>query len=61
MLVSDLSGTEIPDSEAARITITYSDARRCQIVLDVRASEVDDLANKGARQARRGRKPKGSA
>jgi len=59
--VSDLTGTEINDKDAAKVTITYSDARRGQVVLDVNASEVDDLAGKGTRQARRGRRPKASA
>jgi hypothetical protein len=58
VLVSDLSGKEIPEREAAKLTITYSDLRRGQVVLDVLASEVEDLANKGTRQARRGRRPK---
>lgn len=58
VLVSDLTGKEIPEREAAKITITYSDARRGQVVLDVISSEVDDLASKGVRQARRGRRPK---
>jgi hypothetical protein len=56
--VSDLSGKEINEKDAAKVTITYSDARRGQVVLDVNASEVDDLATKGTRQARRGRRPK---
>jgi hypothetical protein len=56
--VSDLSGKEINDRDAARVVITYADARRGQVVLDVNASEVDDLAAKGVRQARRGRRPK---
>jgi hypothetical protein len=56
--VSDLSGKEINEKDAAKVTITYSDARRGQVVLDVNASEVDDLAGKGTRQARRGRRPK---
>jgi len=55
---SDLTGKEIDDKEATKVTITYADARRGQIVLDVNASEVEDLARKGTRQARRGRKPK---
>jgi hypothetical protein len=58
ILVSDLSGKEIDAKDAARVVITYADARRGQIVLDVNASEVDDFASKGTRQARRGRKPK---
>jgi hypothetical protein len=61
IIVSDLSGNEIEEREAAKVTITYADARRGQIVLDVNASEVDDLASKGTRQARRGRRPKSDA
>jgi len=61
VFVSDLSGKEIPARDAAKVTITYADARRGQIVLDVLASEVEDLAGNGVRQARRGRKPKGAA
>lgn len=58
VLVSDISGKEIPEKDAAKVSITYADARRGMIVLDVIASEVDDLAGKGTKQARRGRKPK---
>jgi hypothetical protein len=58
VLVSDISGKEIDDKNAATVTIRYTDARRGQVVLDVNASEVDDLAAKGQKQARRGRRPK---
>ena len=58
VLVSDLSGKEIDEKNAATVTIKYADARRGIVVLDVNAHEVDDLADKGAKQARRGRKPK---
>ena len=58
IIVSDLSGREIDDKDAAKVTITYADARRGQIVLDVNASEVEEWASKGTRQARRGRRPK---
>jgi hypothetical protein len=58
IFVSDLTGKEIEEKDAAKVTITYADARRGQVVLDVNASEVDDLARKGTKQARRGRKPK---
>jgi hypothetical protein len=58
ILISDLTGNVIEDGEAAKVTITYADARRGQIVLDVNASEVEDLARRGTRQARRGRRPK---
>lgn len=58
MIVSDLSGREIDDKDAANVTITYADARRGQVVLDVNANEVEEWARKGTRQARRGRRPK---
>jgi hypothetical protein len=58
IIVSDLSGKEIGDRDAAKVTITYADARRGQVVLDVNAAEVEDLASKGTKQARRGRRPK---
>jgi hypothetical protein len=58
ILVSDLSGREVNDKDAAKVTITYSDARKGMIVLDVNASEVADLAAKGTQQKRRGRRPK---
>ena len=61
IFVSDISGKEIADKDTARVVITYADARRGQVVLDVNANEVDDLAAKGMRQARRGRKPKAAA
>jgi hypothetical protein len=56
--VSDLTGREIDEKDAATVTIRYSDARRGQVALDVNASEVDELAAKGQKQARRGRRPK---
>lgn len=61
VFVSDLTGKEIDERNAAKVTISYVDARRGQIVLDVNANEVDDLAAKGVKQARRGRKPKATA
>jgi hypothetical protein len=61
VLVSDISGKEIPDGDAAQLLIKYADARRGQVVLDVLASEVDELASKGTKQARRGRRPKAAS
>jgi hypothetical protein len=58
VLISDLTGKTVDEKDAAIVTIRYSDARKGQVVLDVNASEVADLASKGTRQARRGRKPK---
>jgi hypothetical protein len=61
VLVSDISGKEITDGEGATLTISYHDARRGVVRLDVNASEVADLASKGTKQARRGRRPGGGA
>lgn len=58
IFVSDLTGKSIDEKVAATVTIKYADARRGQVVLDVNADEVDGLAAKGTKQARRGRKPK---
>jgi hypothetical protein len=58
VLVSDLSGSEIADGKGAQVVIKYQDARRGQVVLDVNSDEDEDLARKGQRQARRGRRPK---
>ena len=56
IFVSDLTGTEIRDQKvAAVVTINYGDARRGIVRLDVLATEVDDLAQKGTKVARRGR------
>ncbi len=61
VLVSDITGEEIDDRNAAQVVIKYADARRGQVVLDVNADEVSDLASKGQKQARRGRKPQGTS
>ena len=58
VFVSDLTGKEIDEKNAAQLIINYRDARRGRVVLDVNADEIDDLARKGTKQARRGRKPK---
>ena len=56
--VSDLTGRDISEHEAATVTIKYADARRGIVTLDVNADEVQELAAKGTKQARRGRRPK---
>jgi hypothetical protein len=58
IFVSDLTGKEITDGEGATLTISYHDARKGVVRLDVNADEVSDLARKGTKQARRGRPPK---
>lgn len=59
--VSDLSGEDIRDKDATQVIIEYADTRRRQVVLDVNANEVDDLARKGHKQARRRQRPKDTA
>ena len=59
VLVSDLTGKEIADSkDGASVLISYNDARKGVVRLDVLATEVADLAAKGSAQKRRGRRPK---
>jgi hypothetical protein len=61
IIVSDLSGREVDSQEAVQIIVRYSDARRGQIVLDACADEVEDMAQKGRREGRRGRRPRAAA
>jgi hypothetical protein len=60
VIVSDLSGRELDDSDHVTITVKFSDARRGQYVVDAHSSdsEVKRLTDVGSKQARRGRKPK---
>jgi hypothetical protein len=58
VLVSDLSGEEIPDGRGATVTITFRDARKGTIILDLTDSEAEQMGAKGRKQARRGRRPK---
>jgi hypothetical protein len=57
VLVSDLSGNEIPDGKGATVSITFRDARKGTIVLDVTDAEAEQMGAKGRRQQRRGRRP----
>jgi hypothetical protein len=57
VLVSDLSGDEIPDGKGATVSITFRDARKGTIVLDVTDAEAEEMGTKGRRQQRRGRRP----
>lgn len=58
VFVSDLSGDEIQDGKGAKIRITFADARKGSAELDVTDEEADELARKGRRVARRGRRPR---
>jgi hypothetical protein len=57
VLVSDISGDTITDGDGATVSIKFDDARKGTTVLDVKASEVTDLVEKGRKQAR-GRRPR---
>jgi hypothetical protein len=61
VFVSDLSGDPIEEAKAATISIKFADARKGTYVLDVTEEEAEELGQKGRKQARRGRKPKGAA
>ena len=58
VFVSDLTGDPIDESNYVQIVLNYRDARRGRVVLDANAADVEDLARRGQKQARRGRKPK---
>lgn len=61
IFVSDFSGEEIPEGKGAKIRITFSDARKGSAELDVTDAEAEELARKGRKTARRGRRPRSSA
>jgi len=56
VLVSDLSGEQAPAGKEAQVVINYPDARKGRITLDVNADEVAEMAAKGKRGEKRGRK-----
>ena len=56
VLVSDISGAEIPDGKGATVRITFRDARKGVRELDVTDAEADKIG--GRQVARRGRRPK---
>lgn len=58
--VSDLSGKSIEEGKGATITIKFADSRRGIYVLDVSDAEAEELGQKGRKQQRRGRRPRGS-
>ncbi len=59
VLVSDMSGNEIPDGKGATIRITFRDARKGVRELDVTDEEAERLG--GRQAARRGRRPKSAS
>lgn len=59
VLVSDMSGKEIPDGKGATIRITFRDARKGVRELDVTDSEAESFGGRSV--ARRGRRPKSAS
>lgn len=57
--ISDISGGDIPEAKGAEIRVTFKDQRRGTFVLDVTDEEGEELASKGRKQSRRGRRPAG--
>ena len=56
--VSDLSGQEIAEGKGATVRISFGDARKGVIELDVTDAEAEEMGRTGRRVSRRGRKPK---
>jgi hypothetical protein len=59
VLVSDISGVEIPEGKGATVRITYRDARKGVRELDVTDEEAEKMGGRSV--ARRGRRPKAAA
>jgi hypothetical protein len=61
VLVSDISGQEVPEGKGATVRVTYKDQRKGVRKMDISDEEADRLFAKARRVARRGRRPKTSA
>ena len=59
VLVSDMSGNEIPEGKGAVVRITFRDARKGVRELDVTDAEAEKLGGRAV--ARRGRRPKNAS
>jgi len=59
VLVSDMSGDEIPDRKGATVRVTFRDARKGVRELDVTDAEAEALG--GRQVVRRGRRPRVAA
>lgn len=59
VLVSDLSGQEIPEGKGATVRITFRDARKGVREMDVTDDEAEKMGGRSV--ARRGRRPKAAA
>jgi hypothetical protein len=57
IIVSDLSGDQIPEDQAVKMTLEYNDGRRNKRELDLSEAEAAQFTAKGREIKRRGRKP----
>jgi hypothetical protein len=57
VFVSDLSGDAIEDGKAAKIRLSFDDARRGNYEIDATAEGAMELGRKGRQVAGRGRRP----
>jgi hypothetical protein len=58
VVVSDLTGKQVDEKNAAQVVIKYADARRGQVVLDVNSDEVDNLARRARNRRAEGVGPR---
>lgn len=56
-VVSDMSGEPIQDGYGVKVLLTFDDARRNNIELDLSEAEAAPFIEKGREIRRRGRKP----
>lgn len=56
--VSDHSGKEIPEGKGAVLRVTFRDARKSSMEMDVLDEEVTEIVKGGRVTSRRGRRPK---
>lgn len=57
VLVSDLSGEQIPEGRGVEVRITPQDHRKAVTLMDVTEDEAKAMGAKGRQVARRGRRP----
>jgi hypothetical protein len=58
IVVSDLSGKVLETGKAAKIKISFDDARKPLLEIDAASDEIDHLIANARSVPRRGRKPK---
>lgn len=58
VIVSDLSGTEIPEGKGAIVSIKYNDARLGQFEAHLTEEEAKKLSDNARKVGRRGRRPR---